>query len=120
MEHKNELFSLLENDISIYDKVYVIPENCSKIINKFLRTVVHQRKKVKIYLSENSTVQIPEGCEYKLINAVGMSELLKLYNMYEFSNRVRLIRESSQYASMFHYLSTGLLTEDELIEALLY
>lgn len=120
MEDKSTLFSLLENDIKIYEKIFVISGNCGEIISKFFKAVSCLERKIKIYLLDSSTIAIPENCEYQLMSVIYMDEFLKLYNMYEFSNRVQLISLSSQYASMFNYLSSGILTEDEFIEALLY
>lgn len=41
------------------------------------------------------------------------------YYLYEFSDKYRLISDSPIYPNLFNYLKTGLLTEEELLEALL-
>ena len=40
--------------------------------------------------------------------------------MYDFSDKVDVIADSPQYASMLNYVKTGILSKEEMIEALLY
>lgn len=43
----------------------------------------------------------------------------KYYFLYEYTNKVTLISDNPQYPSMLNYVKTGILTEEEMIEALL-
>ncbi len=42
----------------------------------------------------------------------------KYYYMYEYTDELSVIRDSTQYPSMLNYVKTGLLTKEEMIEAL--
>ena len=44
----------------------------------------------------------------------------KLYHTYEFSDHIHFVALNDQYGSLFNYVKTGLLTEEEMIEALLH
>ena len=43
-----------------------------------------------------------------------------LYYLYEYTDDVNVIADSSQYPTLLNYVKTGLLTEDEMLEALLH
>jgi hypothetical protein len=48
-----------------------------------------------------------------------MEIALDMYHAYEFSNRITFVSENSRYASMHNYVKTGVLTKQEMIDALL-
>jgi hypothetical protein len=44
-------------------------------------------------------------------------EILKLYRLYEFSDRLFVISEDPQYGNLFNYVENGVLSPEELVEA---
>ena len=56
----------------------------------------------------------------KYISESQMNELLNIIYLYDFSDKVIVISDSSQYGGLLNYVKTGLLTKRELIDALLY
>lgn len=44
----------------------------------------------------------------------------KYYYLYEYSDDITVITDNPQYPNMFNYVKTGILTEEEMIQALLY
>ena len=46
-----------------------------------------------------------------------ISEILKLYRLYDFSDRLFVISETSQYGNLFNYVENGVLSPEELVEA---
>lgn len=52
-------------------------------------------------------------------NSEEIKEYDKYYYLYEYSNQIQLISDNPQYPSMLNYVKTGLLNEEEMIEALL-
>lgn len=56
----------------------------------------------------------------KQISKTEMEEFLTLYKMYDFSDKVQIIADSDQHGSMFNYVKTGVLTKQEMVDALLY
>lgn len=46
--------------------------------------------------------------------------LAKLYCTYEFSDRIRMMGGNRQHGSLMNYVSCGLLTEEEMFEAVLW
>ena len=47
-------------------------------------------------------------------------ELLKFYKSYDFSDKIVLVSENAQYGSLFNLVKTGILSKQEMVEALLY
>ena len=46
-------------------------------------------------------------------------ELYKLYLTYEFSNRFEICSDNMRYGTIFNYVDTGIMTEEEAVNALL-
>lgn len=49
-----------------------------------------------------------------------MNSFLEVYRLYDFSDKVIFISDSNQYGTLFNYVKTGILTEQEMVDALLY
>ena len=56
----------------------------------------------------------------KKLDEKQMNELMEVYHMYEFTDKIHIVSENLQYPSMLNYVTTGMLTEEELYKALLY
>lgn len=88
-------------------------DNCKeKILLAYVITIEHQDDSI-------NTNSADENLEIRKLTGQEYSDILDLYLMYEFSDRVRIISGSSQYAGMMNYVDTGLLTQKELFMALL-
>ena len=62
----------------------------------------------------------PNGsCLVKLSNE-DFEEVLKLYRLYDFSDKVSLVAESSQYGTMFNYVRNEILSIEEMVDAILF
>ena len=73
-----------------------------------------------------SNVEIWHCMEYvsecdmvRRISPKEMDEVLEVYRMYEFSDKVMLISDSVQHGSLINYVKTGIITKEEMVEALL-
>ena len=56
----------------------------------------------------------------KTITETQMKEVLEIYHLYDFSDRITVIVDSKQYGGLFNYVNNGILTKEEMIDALLY
>lgn len=54
------------------------------------------------------------------ITAKQMDEVLEIYRLYDFSDKVVVISEGVQYGSLFSYVRNGILTAEEMVDAILY
>lgn len=62
--------------------------------------------------------KIIENDKFSIIKQDDKEAMLKLYKMYEFTNKLVVLSSEEQYPSIFNYYRQGLLSVDELIEAL--
>lgn len=49
-----------------------------------------------------------------------LKNIEKYYYLYEYSDDITVITDNPQYPNMFNYVKTGILTEEEMLQALLY
>ncbi len=56
----------------------------------------------------------------RLLARAEMEELLSLYRLYEFSDKVTVISETTQYGGLINYVKNGLFTPEEMVDAILY
>lgn len=49
-----------------------------------------------------------------------MDKLLEIYRLYDFSDKITVVSESNQYGTLLNYVKTGILTMEEMVDALLY
>ena len=56
----------------------------------------------------------------KEVNDTKLKYFKRYYHLFEYSDSIRLISDNPQHPSMLNYVKTGLLTEDEMHQALLY
>lgn len=49
-----------------------------------------------------------------------MNEVMEIYHMYEFTDKIHIVSENLQYPSIINYVTTGVLKEEEFYKALLY
>ncbi|MBQ6415044.1 MAG: hypothetical protein IJJ65_02220 [Butyrivibrio sp.] len=60
---------------------------------------------------------ISESDKIKKKSYEQICEILKLYRLYDFSDRLFVISEDSQYGNLFNYVKNGVLSSEELVEA---
>lgn len=122
--HKNNLS--LEKYIEGYEKVIIFDCKCKKVIDLFNYFINYKdlgkiTSKIVILSTEKINVTLQSSnVDVCVISKTDLTFLLNIYRMYEFSDRITLISESSQYPSLLNYILTGMLTEEEFIDALLH
>ena len=83
-----------------------------KIMNKISDTICVVVVCVEKDLNQNEYIQVISDDE--------MHDILRYYQLYEFTDKMIVISDNPQYPSMFNYIQQGLLTEYELVDARLY
>ena len=88
---------MFEELLATYERIYIYTSTFDKEIVELL--------KQKVDLSVCTVIEASE-------------EFLSLYTTYEFSDKVCLLTEDSYFPTVINYYRTGLLSKDELLEAL--
>ena len=84
-----------------------------------MKNVETLRTKIHIFLDSNPVLILKEGEHNNYFREDEMADVKRLYFMYEFSDRIRLLEESIQYGGLSNYVKLGILTEDEAEKAAL-
>jgi hypothetical protein len=108
------IITRLEKDLQIYEKIIIVGKNVNLL--KLLPITV-DLKNIIIYLDKD--IELPIGIVYRHLPTRDINKLLKLYNTYEFSDRVCVLSDSVQYGTLQNYVDTGMLTETEALKTLL-
>ena len=108
---------LLEKKIKNGSHVLLMNSDDADIL-KYICAAVKKRK-----LSNVEVWHCMQECKEiyaRYISAEDMSEIMQMYRLYDFSDKVIALTDSVQYGTLLNYVSTGTLTKEEVAEALLY
>ena len=106
--------------LSQYARIYLFPPAGRELLsalNDFAQKFRSDRKSLLL-----GTAEIPPapGFDYRRLTEHEMQELLSLYYLYSFSDRFLVISEQPQFGSLNNYVTAGLLTREEMMEAFLF
>ena len=103
-----------------YDLIIIVEQDVTDAILSSMNNRIAALSDMKILVITIN--ECAEDFDRDFIVGLGMEdffELTNLYSKYEFSNRISLLSREANYGSLFNYLDTGLITEDEMITAIL-
>lgn len=115
---KTEAVCRLENLIGDGKKVFVYGHNDMGILH-----LIYEGLKKKKTSNVEILQCIGESSNYEYSTYVTrkeMDEILEIYHMYDFSDKVSVVSEPDQYGNLFNYVKNGILTKQEMVDALLY
>ncbi len=117
--NKSEIIYNLERQISDTKKsILIVDHDDMEVLSLICKRIVDlQRSDIEVW---HCTGLEFHGEAVKVIQRNEMDEILKLYRLYDFSDKVTVISNSDQYGSLFNYVKNELLTKEEMVEALLY
>lgn len=114
---------MIYNDfLKVYDKIIIYCESQKKDLDFIVKCVNEADDIKKVLIVSDSKIDFISNntnLHFYQINREEKDELLDLYFMYEFSEHITIVNNNPQYPSIFNYLSVGLLTNEDLIKALL-
>lgn len=115
---KSEAICRLDKFINDGKKVLIFDDDDSDILH-----LIYDGLKYKEIMNVEIWHCIEEASDYKYSTYImrkEMDEILEIYNMYDFSDKVIVVSNSNQYGSLFNYVKTGILTKQEMVDSLLY
>lgn len=85
------------------------------LLNKYTKIIITDNKNVEeIKIDKMNVLLISSSSNDKISETIK-----KLYNCYEFSNKIIFISNCKNFGDMTNYISTGILTIEEFTTALL-
>ena len=117
-DKKNVMISELEDRIKAGYEVFLFDSKDAELMKLLcIGSKKQNNRKIEIWHSLDSEMK---SGHIRYISRYEMEEILDMYRLYDFSDKFTVISESSQFGSLFNYLKTGVLTKEEMAEALLY
>lgn len=111
---------MIRKYIQEYDLILVSSTEVMKNEIIFREISKHSGKKILLLMKNQEMVNISKGnIDIQSISDEQYYNIEKLYYTYEFSDRICLLTDNIQYGSLDNYISSGLLTEEEVFAALL-
>ncbi len=117
----SELLQHLEEWLASYDHIFLVPDKALEedaCVSGVLHAGVGRTGERKILLLSTAPITVSDGFTYRQITEKNQEKLLRLYHMYEFSDRFSVIYRESTYGGLFHLVKTGLLSIEEAAQAL--
>lgn len=116
----SKIIKKIEGYIQEYDSVFVL--NVRILKNKTIPQEIskYSGKKILLLMKNQEIGNMPEGnIVMRKISDKEYRSIEELYYMYEFSDRIHLLTDSTQYGSLDNYILNGILTEEEAFAALM-
>lgn len=118
IEYKSEIICQLEKQMNDGKRVLIF--DCQDVgLFMLLFKGIEKRSLSNIEIW-HSLEDLTENGFSRRITTEQMDEVLKIYRLYDFSNKIAVISEEVQYGSLFNYVKNGILTAEEMVDAILY
>lgn len=119
----NVMRVLVQKALEEYDKVFLVTLLSSQEEWKRFYTIFMTFKEESIigrilFLIEEG-IDYPEDIGIVELSHENAMELHRLYLTYEFSDRFAIFADNMQYGTIFHYADTGIMTEEEVVRAII-
>lgn len=125
MGKEQELIAKLESDMERYDRIVLV---CGRdvLLSRTAELLCHlqeenPQEKRLLLLSPDVPCEAGEnGIPVQRISHAETQMLCRLYDMYEFSDRFHILSREEQYGGLLNFVDTGLLSAEEMLDALLH
>lgn len=117
----DRVISELERYLNKQDLVILIDiDKANRIVDRLCDSEAVQKTQKRLAIF--STVNYPKrrgNHVYVTVSEKEMKDLLEIYRTYEFSDKLTLLADSKNYGTMWNYVDSGILTPNDVFEALL-
>ncbi len=111
----------------IEDGVTIVTVDCDafkmSFINKLILYIQRQKAEqnfmILIYGHTKQASLLKDESYVKLLTQEEYYSIQRIFGMYEFSNHILMLYNSNLYPVLFNYIKIGIMTEEEVFEALL-
>ena len=114
MEKRTTILTEVEKDLEQFDRILLIMDTS---IGSF--PAVADAKNILVLSTNPVSLEGNMQITYRQITEEQQAELLKIYHMYEFSDRFSVVSRDSRFGSLWNYVDAGILTEQEALEVLI-
>lgn len=117
MAGKSEIVCALEQKIKEGKRIFLLDQHDAKLLGLLCKGLKeHDLLDAEVW---HCMDEASGYCRVQRISRKEMDEVREMYLMYDFSDRVSIISNPAQYGSLFNYLENGVITAEDMMEALL-
>ena len=123
MKTEKELLEILENSLGEYDRIILVINDRASgndLLSRLLGSEAIKKSVKKIMIMSCENREEEGNYTYFQISRQEEKWLNELYRMYEFSDRFQILSYGGNYGNIFNYVETGLMTMEEVFEAVLH
>lgn len=106
----------IANRINNRKKVIIVDSSNKDFVRMLCRELENHESNAEVW----HLFEIMDGNRELHLSQDEMKDVLELYRLYDFSDKVYVISDYGDCGSLFNYVKTGILTEQEMVDALLY
>lgn len=108
----------LNTSITSGNKVIILDYDSLDIIHLLCKVLVSKNiSNVEIWQSIEEKTNSEHA---KYVSKEDIDNVINIYRMYDFSDKVFVVSDTDQYGSMFNYVKNGIVSKQEMVDALLY
>jgi hypothetical protein len=87
----------------------------------FLSHLCDESKKIRhdIEIWQSIEKNLNDSC-VKYVSDSFIQKVIEVHNLYDFSDKISIVTRCNQYGSIMNYVKNGILTKNEMIDALLF
>ena len=116
---KAELINKVEKTLSKNNKIIVICQYDDIDLLYLFRKEITKRE-ISHTLIWHCLREVENNDNEEYLSDTEMYDLLDLYRMYDFSDKIIVIADDLRYGGLHNYVKDGIITKDEMVTALLY
>lgn len=117
MVSRSEIVCELEQKINEGKKIFLLNQHDAKLLGLLCEGLKeHNMQDAEVW---HCMDEAPEYSQAQRISRKEMDEVREMYLMYDFSDRISVISDTTQYGSLFNYLENGVITTEDMMESLL-
>lgn len=115
--NRSKIICELEEELKNNDKVIIYYLENEEFLEKIVKKLENKQSNIRIW----SVLRIKKiNRNIRIISYKEAEEILRLFYLYEFTNRLIMFTESSGYPNIMNYVEQGIMTEEQVIDALFY
>ena len=114
--YKTDIICKLEKEIKNGKRIIIINHQVDREFRDLIKRIKSDLN-LEVWCCNNGA-KIDNAC--KSLSRKEIDEIISVHRIYDFSDKIIFISDSTQYGTLFNYVKTGILTEQEMVDALLY
>lgn len=114
-----DIIRVLEKELEEYDRVVVAKKVTDGVRRALVKFVSERTDKRILLIYADGTKEEYTALSSRHVSQEEPDEYIKLYRMYSFSDKIYVLDDGKQFGTLQNFVDTGILTEEEAVEALL-